>query len=531
MSEPDPGVTAAAGTTVHHALVGLHALAGDLDTSALPGFRPPASAGAQLRAVAAADEREVPVSARVGVLYRLAKAGFPRYETDADAYGELATSVAQARGLDGDQLLSDLKESATEGVPFETTASGRALPHHEAAFVSSDVCTTRRVSVGGLDAVWVFSEFETDAPFEQVAEWVDPHHWPERGPMLFRSMAPVGPGQPVTIPGNLGSEHWHGVFHEEVQLVSRLNTLLHCDFWRDRDVSAGMTYDLDLSLDGQINVDRGFLLVNDLGPVRRVKALKVVGFTADVWDDVAELVCPFWTDWVRGAVRGGSTSTPQPHEPDPGEQPDAHGEGGFEPGDLLEAWVRFFGSAARDYLEMASDTGTRMRAGGYSASDWLDDGTRYWSRLAKDWARAWTYGLDALGEMAREGADAGLAPPGTDPGAARGFMTSMTASTRAASGTALPVEVTTIPVPGLSPDDQPEVSRLVSIEAGGTTLPSTDVTVTVVTLPDGSAGVRLGTTDTVVPAGLYVGVLQTAQGRPLAPVQLYVSRASGGSTP
>ena len=57
----------------------------------------------------------------------------------------------------------------------------------------------------------------------------------------------------------------------------------------------------------EIDVDRGFLLVNDAGPVRRVKALKMVGFTDDVWDDVAAMVCPFWTSWVRSAVEGGST--------------------------------------------------------------------------------------------------------------------------------------------------------------------------------------------------------------------------------
>ncbi len=519
-----------AGTTLHHALVGLHALAAGKKPGALPGLRGSRSAGDQMRALAGASEEQVPVSARVGVLFRLAKADFPAYDTDEDAYRQLAASVAQARGLDGDQLLDDLKLSATETVPFESTASGQALPHEEAAFVSSDVCTTRRVNVGGLEAVWVFSEFETDAPFEHVAEWVDPHNWPARGPMLFKTMAPQGPGQPVAIPGDLGTEHWHGVFHEEVQLVSRLSTLLHCDFWRDGDTSAGMTYDLDVSLDGQIDVDRGFLLVNDLGPVRRVKALKVVGFTTDAWDYVAELVCPFWTDWVRGAVRGGTTSTPRPPTHEPPDTPATQGgDTGVDPGGLLEDWVRFFGSAARDYLALFTDTGTRMRAGGYSASDWVDDGTRYWSKLAKDWARAWTYGLEALDEVAREGVDAGFAPPGSPRATARGLVTSMTAGAPPGAAT-VPAESTTIPVTGLRVDDQPVVSRLVSIEAGGVALSGSDVAVTVVELDDGSAGVRLSTTNTQVPPGLYVGMLQSPQGSPLAPVQLYVSRASAGAT-
>ena len=66
-----------------------------------------------------------------------------------------------------------------------------------------------------------------------------------------------------------------------------------------------MTYDLKDSVDDEIDVDRGFLLVTDAGRVRRVQVLKIVSFTTDWWDLVARLVCPFWTDWVRFAVRGG----------------------------------------------------------------------------------------------------------------------------------------------------------------------------------------------------------------------------------
>jgi hypothetical protein len=524
MTDTDPGVPGDA-TTLHHALVGLHALASDVDPGTLPGFHPPGSQGVQMRALAGASEEEVPVSTRVGLLYRLAEAGFPGYDKHADAYADLAGSVASARNLDPGRLLDDLKESATERTPFEATPSGQALPHHEAAFVSRDVCTTHRVTVGDLAAVWVFSEFETDTPFDHVAEWVDPHHWPERGPMLFKRMEPVGPGQPVDVPGTLGTVHWEGVFREEVQLVSRLDTLLRCAFWRDGDTSAGMTYDLVASVDGQIDVDRGFLLVNDLGSARRVKALKVVGFTTDAWDYVAELVCPFWTDWIRGAVRGGTTSTPSSptNEPSPG--PTGPGDGRLDPGDVLETWVRFFGGAARDYLDMFTDVGTRVRAGGYSTSDWLADGTRYWSRLAQDWAKAWGYGLGALDEVAREGLDAGLVPPGTAPATARGLVSGLTRPASTATGS----ESTTIPVAGLKVDDKAAVSPLVSIEAGGTVLDRFDVRVTVVPVGAG-AGVRLATA-AAVPAGLYVGTVLDHSGRTLAPVQLYVSGATASSAP
>ena len=292
------------------ALLQLHSRAGafgDVQPGAVPGFTP-ASDAAALRAVAGAEEREVSVAARLHLLHALAKADFPGHDTAEDEYRMLAGSVADARGVDADQLLSDLKESAREGVPFVKTTTGRALPHRDVAFIGEEVCTTRTVHSDGLLAAWVFSEFETDAPFDQVAGWVDPRSWPERGPMMFKRMDLVGAPKPVEI-ATLGSRHWHGVFHEDVQLVKRVNTLLHCDYWRGDD-AAGMTYHLDLSLDGEIDVDRGFLSVEDLGDVRRVRALKIVGFTNDVWDDVAMMVCPFWTDWVRGAVESGTTSRP-----------------------------------------------------------------------------------------------------------------------------------------------------------------------------------------------------------------------------
>lgn len=507
----------------HHALLSLHALSGafgDLDPTIFPGFTP-ASPGTAMQALAAAPEREIPVSARLAVLFNLARAGLPHYESYEGEYRLLADSVAQSRGLDVDQLLTDLKESA-RGIPFSGTSSGQALPHHETAFIGENVCTVRNVKVGGLRATWVFSEFETDAPFDRVRDWVDPRNWPERGPLLFKRMEIVGSAGPINIhpPGDvrpLGDEHWHGVFHEEVQLVRRVNTLLHCDYWRDGTRAAGMTYELNLSLDDEIDVDRGFLLVNDAGPVRRVKALKMVGFTDDVWDDVAAMVCPFWTDWVRSAVEGGSTSTPQPptHTP-PG------GAGPRRPlGDSFDAWAKFFGDSARAYIDLFDDVTSRISSSGYSTADLLADGTRGWSQLARDWARAWTNGLEMLDEVGEQGLDAGFMPPGTANEPARGAATAM------ATGAPTETEGMIVPATGIGADDRLASSDLVSIEAGGTTIASANIVATVHPLQDGTYGALVRSTDTSVPPGLYVGNLKRADGQILAPVQLYVSRAVG----
>ena len=503
------------------ALISLHAHANGLqglDPGLIPGFRLSAP-GAALRAVAAAPLEEVSIPARLNVLAQLARAGFPDYETEADSYRAVASSVATRRGLDPEQLLDDLKRSANEGVPFHATPNGSQLPHHEAAFIGEQICSVRRVETGGLGATWIFSEFETDAPFDRVADWIDPRSWPKRGPMMFKRMELVDGGQPVTL-GPPGDPHWHGVFHEDVQLVQRVNTLLHCDFWRDGNRAAGMTYDLSLSLDNQIDVDRGFLLVNDAGPVRRVKALKIVGFTEDVWDRVAALVCPFWTDFVRAAVEGGSNSSPVPGTHDPAGM---DGSPGTPLTDSFDAWVDFFGDSARAYVELFEDVTARVAAQRYSAGAALEDQRRLWSRLAKDWSRAWTYGLETLDEVSREGLDAGFTPPGTPREQGRGAARTMTA----AAGAQTQGEGTVIPVAWLGAADTPVVSDLQSIEAGAAHIPASAVVATVEALGDQGYGVRLATADATVPPGLYVGEVKSADGRNLAPVQLYLSRATG----
>lgn len=513
-----------AADVLRHALVGLYALTPrfeDADPGLIPGFMP-SSPGAALAAVAGAPENEVTVGAKLDLLHELARAGFPHYDTQEAGYRQLAASIAGPNELDPDQLLTDVKTAVSGDAPFATTASGAGLPHHVTVFLGREVCNTATVEVDGITATWIFSEFETDAAFAGVAEWVDPRNWTERGPMLFKQMEIVGSRAPTSIQPSLGDAHWHAVFREEVQLVTRVNTLLHCDYWMDTAAvpgrSAGMTYQLDVSLDGEINVDRGFLLVTDLGPVRRVKALKIVGFTTGAWDTVAKWVCPFWTDWVRKAVEGGTTTTPQPpsHVPSGGGIPIG--------GDAFDAWVGFLGESARTYLDLFGDVSGRALSARYSASDWVADGTQYWSQIATDWAKAWKYGLELLDDIADQGLDAGFMPPGAPAARGQGFATSMT--NRAAGATPATREGTTIPIDGLKVGDQLSCSDLESIEAGGTRIPSSRVSVTVEPLGQNAFGARVSISDDQAPAGLYIGVLRDAKGTQLTPVQLYVSRAS-----
>jgi hypothetical protein len=513
-------------------LLFLHAQSPDfrgVDLSVLPGYGDH-SVDEAMRAVAAAPPEEIPVSARLAVLYDLARADLPERRTLGDAYSELAESTLALKPEHPPEfvpgrLVSDLTTAAREGLPFHAMGSADAFEHHEMAFIGEGVCTIRRVQVDGIPATWVYSEFDTDATFDHVAEWVDPRNWRARGPLLFRRMELLGaPPAPVTItPPPDGEPHWQGVFHEEVRLAKLVNTMLRCNFWRSGDAAAS-TYDLDLSLDGEIDVDRGFLLVTDTGRARRVQVLKIVGFTANWWDSVAALVCPFWTDWIRTAVETGTTSGPAA----PSQTPDTETSPCVA---TVDEWVSFLGRSLDPYVAMGSEMTSRIRSREYATSDLLADSTRVWSQLAKDWARAWNSWSETIDEVAEQGLDAGFTPPGvprhtgrrtpTAPGG-RAAPSSSSASSSAPAATG----GTVVRVAGLATTDTPVCSDLVSIDVTTTTLPAADVTVTVQTEQDGVVGARVETTNASVPHGLYVGRLATTDGRPLAPVHLYISRAT-----
>lgn len=521
MTERPPGSDVESDAeALHHALINLHDLAGvfgDVDLESDKRFRP-SSPAESLRMLAGSDSEAVPHSARLGVLHDLARAGLPRFDSYETEYRQLVETVAASHRISAEDLFADISRSAAEGVPFSTTDTGRSLPHHVAAFVGEDICHTRTVTVGGLGATWIFSEFETDAPFDHVAEWIDPRSWPERGPLLFKGMDIVEGGDPIPIDPAIGSDHWHAVFHEKVQIIATLNTWLHCDYWHDGQRASGMTYGLALSLDNAIDVDQGFLSVTDVGPVRRVKALKIVGFTQDRWDRVARTVCPVWTDWVRSAVEGGSHSTPLPVP-----------TGGTFPGrEAFDAWLEFFGDSARTYFDLFADTSTRLAFGEYTSSDWVADSTRYWSQIAQDWARAWAYGRDLLEDVAERGLSADFAPP--DRREAAPETRSATGMAAAAAPAGRSAEGTLIPLPGLETGTVPVCTDLTSIEAGAVRIRANEVSVSVEDIDEQTRGARVRTTNTSVPAGLYVGELHTPDGRRLVPVQLYVSRAGGAGT-
>lgn len=534
-SDPGPDATDAG----HHALLSLHALAGTFG-GAHPGTDTgfgPGNTGRALATLAAAPTDEVPLGARLDVLHALFRADLPEYDQHEAEYARLAESIGAPHGLDAQTILDDLKSVAQGDQDLASTSTGQTLPHHTTAFVGDDVCHTARVRVDGKPAAWIFSEFETDAPFADLAEWANPRTWPTRAPMLFKKMDLVGGFS--TLTGIEADPHWRGDFLEEVLLVDRLRTNLDCAYFVQPGRAVGMTYDLISSVDDQITVDRGFLLATDIGGgFHRVKALKIVGFRDQEWDTVAQFVCPLWTDWVRQAVRGGTTSTPK--DPDENPTPTTDPSGSETPqgptvpeDDVLDDWVDFFAEASKTYAHLVSDVARKSVAGGYKLPEMARDGARYWSQLAKDWSRAWAFGLEMMQDMAEDGPDPTLRPPPPDR-SWRGQPAETAATTTAASrgdsgaGTAMDAGGTTIPTPHIVTGTVVTASALTSIGSAAATIPASNVTVSPTTLGDGTPAVRVTTTSGRTPPGLYVGQLAVAGG-PSIPVQIYLSRAVAGS--
>jgi hypothetical protein len=501
----------------HRAMINLHRLAGTV------GDGPPSIAGVNLKdaleTVAHSDPSVISPAAKLSLLGALIRGGRPGHADNEASYRDLAAAVASPHGLDPQRLLDDL-EAAAAGAKLADTESGRALPHEVTAFYMEDVCTTAGVIVDSLNAVWIFSEFETDADFEDVAAWVDPHNWPERSPMMFKGMSPIGPIREV--PGGQGIAQWHGRFLETVQLVDQLNTELDCDYYRLDDLFAGMTYSLARSVDGQLDVDRGFLLVNELGRSRHVKALKIVGFVNDLWDDVAQWVCPIWTDFVRGAVRGGSHSGGRGPSSSPGRIATA-----------IEQWANLVTGSGLEYLGQITGWARNLASGAYRADDIVRDGARFWLQVYRDLANAAALSYTTLEQLAVAPREMSTVPPWPVPASGEENLPGLRSAAVApipAPGTAPApaggLEGTTQPIPNLDPAAAVRTSDLVRIGIPNPIIPASSVRVSTLALSDSVTGVRIEADVSAVKDGLYVGEVIDRTGAK-APVQLYVSRAVG----
>jgi len=476
-----------------------------------------------LLALASSDMRR---STKVEALAKLARQGYPGRQEHDGAYAKLAASIAP--DVHPDQLLKDFRSLADSADAFRRTETGQQLEFHEYAFAVGDcVCTALPVTVDGKDAAWIYSEFDTDASFERCIDWMQPTNWPVDSSLLFQAMltsagqdaTPADVVRPPTTSGP--GDAWYAQYLEVVQLLRQVQTQLRFDY-EERDKYAALSYVLDSAIDpnrgdGQINVDRGFLSVNDLGPIRHVKALKIVGFSDGTFTEQALTVCPIWSDFVKGAVEGATIAYCAQDLDDSCDDLTAFATDTFaENVEVGTAWAR--AAVQKDYC----------------VEDAVNDSAAVWLKLANDWTEAWTHGY-ALAESLAARSDLFTGelkapPPGLRPPPPR-RATSITGSIR--PGGRDHIETISIPIQGLVAGATGQISDLVLANGASTptVIPAAAISAKVVNVrPRGGTvraelGLRIDTLHR--PPGLYGGTYTfTVDGASRSvPVHFYISRA------
>jgi hypothetical protein len=408
--------------------------------------------------------------------------------------------------------------------PAVVAKGGAAAQEHvEAAFQNEsvtpkeDICNVQDVVVNGQDAVWILSEFETQADHQQLADWVRPENWPRWGPIMFKSMSPIGNPDPGQSP----DVERHQDYMEVVSLAGReLHTKLRCDFM-DAGDWVGMTYDLVESVDRFLTVDRGFLLATKLPSGNLVKALKIVGFEDPASNFLAHLVCPLWTDFARQATRNaqGLEHKQPSHKP-------GRAKAGVPPrgagsrsqtsplhasaiaSDLSDQWVQTMGETVKHYSTHARDVGLKLLGGTYGREDAAQDRHKLCVSLVRDWGRAWKAGIDLVNGMAAIDVPSTVAGPAAAGG------------TREFSTVAVPVPEKRVPL---------AVTDFRHVDSGRAPLKSSQLTVPAELVPEAgeTADVRIEVDTTGVEPGLYVGSLLVGSGQTQQrfPAHVYVSKA------
>lgn len=376
---------------------------------------------------------------------------------------------------------------------------------------SQVVCRAAPVDVEGKQAVWIFTEFETDEELDDLRDWLIPDHWPEWGGEMFKEMRPVGP---VDLrPTRSNAEQTHANYLEVVEIGGhRLETELRCELKSTKSWAA-MTYDLDRSIGDMLVVDRGYLMAIDVCGRRLVKALKVVGFADTLLNTLATEVCPEWSEWVKSAVSkeakevaGGGDPTPgSVGDSDPTDSPWGQDASSFT-GGVAAQWIETVTDMVGFYAPFTVDVTERMWSGDYGQKDMANDTSRLFQRLARDWSRAWQAGMESV----QGWSEATVRPTaGADPG--RSGRT---------------IEHTTLLVDARSANARVSVSDLTRIGRRTASIKSAAVRIIPPVLTDaGCAYVTLEAETTRVPCGLYEGALVAGVGGGQSPALFYVSHA------
>ena len=166
-------------------------------------------------------------------------------------------------------------------------------------------CLALPVDVEGHQAVWIFTEFETDESLKNLRDWMIPENWPNWGGEMFKEMRPIGSV-------DLRPDRWW-CEADAVQTTSR-SSRSAVTASRPEDCAARSSrppmvgHELRPRPQHRGAAQRRPRLPHGRrrGRRRHVKALKVVGFTNTLLNTAATSVCPEWSTWVQRATQVGA---------------------------------------------------------------------------------------------------------------------------------------------------------------------------------------------------------------------------------
>ena len=378
---------------------------------------------------------------------------------------------------------------------------------------SGVTCTAVPVDVEGKQAVWIFTEFETDESLKNLRDWLIPENWPDWGGEMFKEMRPIGS---VDVrPSKSNAQQTHSRYLEVVEIGGhRLETELRCEFKSTQDVGGRQLRHGPqhrghapgrprLSHGGR----RGRPTPREGPQGRRVHRYAAQHRRNGSLSGVEQL----------GAARGESGRGPgcrRLGEPDSrlGRRLGSQQSPGppRAPQRSPAAWPSSGSSNVTDcvgfYAPFTVDVTERVWSGKYGRVDAANDTSRLFQRLARDWSRAWQAGMDNVSTWA----EVTVRPTaGADPG-----------------DSARTTEHTTLMVKARSDKAQVSISDLTRIGRTQATIKASEITITPAVIQSaGHAYVTIQAETSRVPCGLYEGALVAGAGGKQAPALFYVSHA------
>jgi hypothetical protein len=261
----------------------------------------------------------------------------------------------------------------------------------------TDDCDVVDVMVDGDDAVFLYTGFTTQAPYNALTGWLDPNDWHHRSPVLFREVTPAG----RHMTESWGPyDFWHETFKEQATPFANntvVTNMLACNHAELRGGGFAITsYDLSGD-DNEVLVDCGYLMIRHLGANQAASFVKMIGFENPAQNDLVWKLKHMWVSLIRAVAEGDAEnrSSGQPTMGDAKNVPDDQ----TSVTELVRGWV----DASTSCIQASGNLAGNLIGGFVGPSFGWDDFRRtvtgYWSDIAQHYVSAWSATQGSVARM------------------------------------------------------------------------------------------------------------------------------------